>query len=574
MKNLKKFVGEYAYNIIKNMAVDNEAIRKALVTPQNARAVFSELTEYEIKELCSEISSNGTIGKVRKTTQKEIVDAFNSVGYDKVIFDDEEAILECKKYYQQGEMICTYNNLEGRMSDYHMLVAIKSDIDNIKRSKTPKREDEYGTSILNIQIARSGSHMSIKNRYNHTVSEPDSTLNNNLNILYNGLQEMVLGYYGFASLNSKKSNYKKIVNIDGIYLKYHTEKDNVYFGAFVLDGVNGVRFADTSQYYVTKGEKCINRYYYEPLVLDFKNKKAIDILQKKTKVNGKVPLLSRAIDEGILTSANKNEADTLTAVFHNVKKELLKSNKNSLKYIHEVYGYDFTKPYKVTGILGKFTAKSIEKLTGSDTGILLMYTNGELEVCELNSGKFNAKDLQSNWGYNISSFFTQGDFEQKRKSGNLATYVIQQEVQYVGKPKFQKRNSYCYYDRKSNQKFDKSGNNITLAREELHRRLKQYKSKKQALEAANIDYTQDIEEITKSFNNLKIKMITHLTKAETPEDYNVISDVINYNLIWLVSDIKSVKNKVIEKSFQSVDNAYKSINNIKDKIAKLELKLK
>ena len=31
--------------------------------------------------------------------------------------------------------------------------------------------------------------MSIKNRYNHTVSQPDSTLNNNLDLLYVGLQK-------------------------------------------------------------------------------------------------------------------------------------------------------------------------------------------------------------------------------------------------------------------------------------------------------------------------------------------------------------------------------------------------
>ena len=40
------------------------------------------------------------------------------------------------------------------MRDYHMLVAVKKDIDKIERSNKPQRDDEYGTSILNIQILK------------------------------------------------------------------------------------------------------------------------------------------------------------------------------------------------------------------------------------------------------------------------------------------------------------------------------------------------------------------------------------------------------------------------------------
>lgn len=79
MRNLKKFVGEYAYNVIKNIAVDSEALRNALITPQNARAVFEDLNEFEIKALCAEISNSGTIGHTRETMQEEIEKVFNLV---------------------------------------------------------------------------------------------------------------------------------------------------------------------------------------------------------------------------------------------------------------------------------------------------------------------------------------------------------------------------------------------------------------------------------------------------------------------------------------------------------------
>ena len=90
MSNLKKFVGDYAYSYIKNIAVDAEKLRSALVTPQNARNVFSDLDEFQIKSICSEISANDTFGTIRETTQEEIVEDFMKAGYDTVIFDDRE----------------------------------------------------------------------------------------------------------------------------------------------------------------------------------------------------------------------------------------------------------------------------------------------------------------------------------------------------------------------------------------------------------------------------------------------------------------------------------------------------
>lgn len=570
MGNLKKFVGEYAYNVIKNIAVDNEAIHKALITPKNARAVFENLNEFEIKALCTEISTSGTIGQIKESTQEEIVKAFSLAGYNKVIFDDEKEILDCKKYYKQGEVICTYNNLQSRMKEYHMLVAVKENIDKIERAKKPQREDEYGTSILNIQIARNGSHMSIKNRYNHTVSQPDSTLNNNLDMLYPGLQGMVLGYYGFASLNSNKAYYDHIVNINNIYLKYYTERNNVYFGAFVLDGVNGVRFTDTSRYYITGNEK-ENKYNNEPLVLDFMDKKAIDVLQDKGKLNGRAPLLTRALSEGYLSSTNKEESNKLAAIFQNAGKELLLCRKNALRYIHEAYGYDFTKPYKVTGFLGKFTAKSIEKETGSNTGILLMYTRKEMYVCVMNKGKFYVKDLPHSYAYNIDTFYSQGDFETTRKSGNTAVYFIQQERQYIGKPKQLERRTYCTHHEKTI--YDKSGCNLTETRNNLDRRLNKYKVDKRAKEAAEISYNQDITEITNSFDELKMEIITHLTGAKTSSDYEIINNVTNYKLTWLVRDIEKVKQHAQEKSFTSIDSARNMIEGVKTQIKELKLKL-
>lgn len=559
MSNLKKFVGEQSYNLIKNIAVDGEALRAALITSQNARNVFSDLSEFEIKSLCSEISNSGMIGKVRNTTKEEIISAFNKSGYDQVIFDDEEKITECKKYYAQNETICTYNNLKGRMSEYHMIVAIKSNINNIKRSDNPQREDEYGTSILNIQIAKNGSHMSIKNRYNHTVQQPDSTFNNNLNMIYMGLQNMVLGYYGFASLNNQKQHYNNIVNIGNIYLKYHTERNNIYFGAFTLDGINSARYTDTSRYYITRDD---GREFY-PLILDFKDKKAIDLCGE----NGKTSLITKLLKDGILSSANKEHANTITAVFPDAKKELLQVRHNALRYISEHYGYDFQKPYNIIAFCGKWTANSIIKEAGNKSGILFVVDGQDMKACEMKNGVFEVRDVKTNYQYKIDCFYGKGGFEDTRKKGTSAVYFVYQNKEYIRTIK-EKRNTYV-----RNGEYDKCGNNLTEAREALKRRLQTYKRNKRVKEAQSLDYTADIAEITKAFITLKELIIEKITHAKTSSDYNKLDDVTNYKLTWLVRDIESITEQANKKSFSSVDQAKYEINKAKETITKLHSKL-
>jgi len=523
MSNIKKFIGERAYKCIENSAYDEEALRSALLTPQNARAVFADLTEYEVKSLVAEISNSNTIGQVRPTTQEEIRTTFAKAGYTTIIFDDKQAIEECAKYYRENERICTYHDLEARMREYHMLVAIKGNIDEIKRPHNPQRDDEYGTSILNIQIARNGSHMSIKNRYNHTVPQCDSTLDNNLDNIHDGLQSMVLGYYGFAGLTKQnRKHYPNVVNIGGIYLKYHTERNNIYFGAFVLDGVNGARYVDTSRYYVTNNT--LNHWNFVPMVLDFQEKRAIDLIGG----NGKVPLVSRALREGILHSGNKEQAEIIKAVFPNAKKELLQANKKALKYIANTYGYDFQKPHKISGMLGNFTATGIEKIIGSNNALLLLSDgSGRLSVVGLKHGEFQTK-LRGDYKCNIDTFFTYKLFEAMRKRSNIAVYIIQQDEEYIRGVK-DKKDSHA----------------VQL---QLKQRLKIYKENKRKNEADSTDCTIIIKEIEDKFTALKDEVITKLINANKYEEYCKIASV---NLSWLVLHIEEFKIKAETKSFKS-----------------------
>lgn len=564
--NLKKLLGERAYNVIKNMDLDGEKLRKAFVTSKNAKACMEDLDEYQIKSLLSTICGTDEIGTVLKSTQEEITAKFNSVGYDTVIFDDEEKIAECAKYYAEGERICTYNNLKGRMDEYHMIVAVKKNIDKIKRSNHPQREDEYGTSILNIQIAKNGSHMSIKNRYNHTIANPDSTFNNNLNNLCDGLQSMVLGYYGFAYLGKKDKNYDNIIKINDVYLKYFEEKDNIYYGAFVLDSQHGVRYNDTSRYYILKNMTG-GWLSKGPIILDFKEKKAICCSQS---INPQAPLLERAMKEGLLSSANKEISYHLDFIFKDVKKEILRCSNDILQAIHKYYGYDFTKPFTTFGFSGNFTAKKLEKITGYKDGILFVSKGTNLCICDFKNGKLDAKDKKL-FANNIDRFYRQSDFEDLRKDGLVMTYFVHQNKKYHLPIK--NDDSYSRYYFQNRDEYDKCGNNLTEIRYALRRRFNAYQTQKRANEAKQIDFSKDIQELQQLLDELKRKVIKFVSESKTYEDFNVLNDIFSYGLAWVVRDMQNIIKNSENKTFASIEEATDEINKTKNSLLKRISKL-
>ena len=86
----------------------------------------------------------------------------------------------------------------------------------------PAREDEYGTSVMGIQFAKTGvSTVSIKNRYNHTVNNPDATYGNNLDKIIPGVNNDETLLYG--------PEIKFFSNEIDTNNKFKLEKYNIYF---------------------------------------------------------------------------------------------------------------------------------------------------------------------------------------------------------------------------------------------------------------------------------------------------------------------------------------------------------
>ena len=115
-----------------------------------------------------------------------------------------------------------------------MFFAVKKNVNQIRRGNFnhPKRQDEYGTSVISIQFTRDETHtLSIKNRYNHTVDNPDAIFSNNLDNIIPGLTDSFSKYYGLEQKN--KNDCFEIPGYvranDGKYYPYNMEIDNVYF---------------------------------------------------------------------------------------------------------------------------------------------------------------------------------------------------------------------------------------------------------------------------------------------------------------------------------------------------------
>ncbi len=132
-------------------------------------------------------------------TPEQLMDEAGYILYPECkIYQDMQKFI---KYYAKGEEICTFNGSSdySRLDTCRVWFAVKKDVDSIKRADfhSPQRQDEYGTSVISIQFTKTAnSILSIKNRYNHAVLNPDATFENYLDNIAEGLTYAFMNTYG------------------------------------------------------------------------------------------------------------------------------------------------------------------------------------------------------------------------------------------------------------------------------------------------------------------------------------------------------------------------------------------
>ncbi|MBE6149522.1 MAG: hypothetical protein E7170_02225 [Firmicutes bacterium] len=176
-------------------------------------------------------------------------------GYDLYQCFTEDDIQSFKKYYANGEELCTFNG--GRLDRCIVFFAVKKNVDEIKREdfKNPQRQDLYGTSVISIQFTRDKSHtLSIKNRYNHKVASPDATFSNNLDEIIPGLTYAFEKEYEMEQTKTDIARFElpgHVLADDGKYYPYNFEYNNIYYcpNNIIIDNFEVKRF-DQEKYLI------------------------------------------------------------------------------------------------------------------------------------------------------------------------------------------------------------------------------------------------------------------------------------------------------------------------------------
>ena len=239
LKVIKKKYGEGMMHLCRELfptLLEQEGLLPKLLLDnfKESRSLVKDIIDNNLEEefknyIYNQVDVENNYEEVRSKRPEELL---KEAGYKLYECHNEEEIQSFRKYYSPGEALCTFNG--GRLNRCFVFFAIKENVDEIKRENFPKpqRQDEYGTSVISIQFTRDNSHtLSIKNRYNHTVNNPDSTFGNNLDNIIPGLTNSFDKYYGMHQSHLQNSfeipGYVRAN--DGKYYKYNYEINNIYY---------------------------------------------------------------------------------------------------------------------------------------------------------------------------------------------------------------------------------------------------------------------------------------------------------------------------------------------------------
>ena len=265
-----------------------------------------------------EVEKNNNV--IINKTPKELLDEAGYILYECKTESDIQAF---KKYYAPGEELCTFKG--GRLDTCDVFFAVKKDVANIKRKnfKSPKREDEYGTSVISIQFSKGKLNtLSIKNRYNHKVNNPDNTFNNNLDNIIPGLNDSFARQYNY-NFTVQESSFElpNYVNVNGKFYKYNYEINNIYYcpNNIIIDNFQVIdKYSDEPERYILFDyfiidlkEKIIKLYENSKLkdgfIDEFKNTQNIVVLKDKETGNKTLQIIYDGGKEAIIIINNKNQ---------------------------------------------------------------------------------------------------------------------------------------------------------------------------------------------------------------------------------------------------------------------------
>ena len=345
LKIIKKKYGEKMMKLCRELfptILEKEGLLSQLMLEhfEPSHILYDDIVSNELKDgFKNYIYSLINVEKKKKIITKSPKELLDEVGYDLFECHTKKEIQSFRTYYQKDEELCTFNG--NRLERCYVFFAVKKDVDNIKREdfKNPKREDLYGTSVISIQFTKDKSHMlSIKNRYNHTVDNPDATFHNNLDNIIEGLTESFSREYGMTQANS--SNNFEIPNYvrasDGKYYKYNYEINNIHNNIYyctnnvIIDNFEAKKLEHNKlllDYFVLDLQN-MNISFYDDKILDcfldgLKNIEQIQIIKE---LEGKKNIIKTNQEDIIIKIDNENK------IIEYQNNNIKKIENNFLKY--------------------------------------------------------------------------------------------------------------------------------------------------------------------------------------------------------------------------------------------------
>ena len=151
-------------------------------------------------------------------------------GYQVIVADDLKKQNLVRPFFKKEEALCTFKD-ETRFQRYYILYFIKNEAEKLNREDflTPSREDEYGSSVMSIQILKTGGFIKITNRYNHAVKNPDNTFYSNPDYIVPGLSSAIKEFFGVDFQISDVEVPDGFIFLQNRLLKYHFETGNVFY---------------------------------------------------------------------------------------------------------------------------------------------------------------------------------------------------------------------------------------------------------------------------------------------------------------------------------------------------------
>ena len=335
LNRIKKLYGERFMHLCRSLfptLLEQEGLLTNVLKSTfatNSRTLYDDIVNNDLEEefknyIYSKIDVEKEMPEIiREKTPYQLLD---ENGYNLYECNSEEEIQSFKKYYKSGEELCTFHG-GNRLNRCVVFFAVKKDVEEIKREdfNNPKREDEYGTSVMSIQFTKSqNSTVSIKNRYNHTVNNPDATYGNDLDKIVPGLRQSFEKLLSERGLTLNSSNIEAfcipgyVVADDGKYYKYNMEIDGNYYcpGNVIIDHGDVLKLEPEKQelidyFILDKENKTLSLYDIslgrDSFIDGFKNIDSIEMAnnnnsEQKTKT---ITIKEKSSDKPITIEINK-----------------------------------------------------------------------------------------------------------------------------------------------------------------------------------------------------------------------------------------------------------------------------